>query len=52
MMELSNHFFNAKVITDGLDEISSKSKDKIVELFEEMKDIATRKEGGTGIYPS
>lgn len=33
---------NAKIITDELDEIASKSKDKIVELFEEMKDIATQ----------
>jgi len=33
---------NAKIITDELDEIVSKSKDKIVELFEEMKDIATQ----------
>ncbi len=33
---------NAKVITDGSDVISPKSKDKIVELFEEMKDIATQ----------
>ena len=32
---------NAKVITDESEELASKSKDSIVELFEDIKDIAT-----------
>ena len=33
---------NAKVITDESQEVASKSKDSIVELFEDIKDIATQ----------
>ena len=32
---------NANVITDESEELASKSKDSIVELFEDIKDIAT-----------
>lgn len=36
---------NAKVIADTSEEATSKSKDTIVEFFEEIKDIATKEKG-------